>query len=185
LPTEVLEMILRIKYFCIVVFSISLIACEKEKVKTKTSYDIYNSYTINHKASFFNVPPGIVSIFLDQSQKGNAELKDLLIDVNELSFLIINKHKNERKDCAYLRELNSKLDSLNFYDLAQINNSKESILVKVDKKKKYFNELVVLVSNVDAVYCISFKGKINSKKVVNLVRPENVVAVTYLDRFKQ
>jgi len=168
----------------ILFISFSLIACKKEKVKTKTSSDIYNSYTINHKASYFHVPPGIVSIFLDKSQKGNTELKDLLVDVNELSFLIINKHPDDNNECQYFNELNSRLDSLNFSDLAQINNGKEIIRVKVDRERKHFDELVVLVSKNDAVYCISFKGKIHPKKVINLVKPENVVAVTNLDRFK-
>ena len=127
----------------------------------------------------------MVSLFLDESKKGNNELKDLLSDVDQLSFLIINKDSNAKKDCLYYRELNEKLDSINFYDLAQINNGKEIIRVKVDKEKRHFNELVVLVSNHDALYCISFKGKIPSKKVINLVKPENVVAVTNLDRFKQ
>ena len=168
----------------ILLISLALTSCRKEKVRTKTSFDIYNSYTLNHKASFFNVPPSIVSIFLDESQKGNTELKDLLVDVNELSFLIVNKKKGKGKDCVYAQELSCSLDSLNFYDLAQINNGKEIIRVKVEKKRRHFEELVVLVSNCDAMYCISFKGNINPKKVVNLVKPENVVAVTNLDRFK-
>lgn len=127
----------------------------------------------------------MVSLFLDESKKGNKELKDLLGDVDQLSFLIINKNCNPEKDCLSYRELNEKLDSINFYDLAQINNGREIIRVKVDKKSKHFHELVILVSNQDALYCISFKGVIPSKKVVNLVKPENIVAVTNLDRFKQ
>jgi hypothetical protein len=178
-------MVNRIKIVCAFSLIICLTACKKDKVKTRTSYDIYNSYSVNHKGNFFFVPPSIVSIFLDESQKGNTELKDLLIDVKELSFLIINKNDSESKESTYLNELNTRLDSLNFYDLAQINNGKELIRVKVDGKSKHFNELVVLVSNSNAIYCISFKGKIHSKKVLNLVKPENVKAVTNLDRFKQ
>ncbi len=167
-----------------VFISLSLMSCKREKAKTVTSFDIFNSYRANHKASLFNVPHGMVSLFLEESKKGNKELKDLLSDVNQLSFLIINKDIKDGKECLNYRELNNKLDSINFYDVAQINNGKEIIRVKVDKERKHFNELVVLVSNRDALYCISFKGKIPSKKVINLVKPENVVAVTNLDRFK-
>lgn len=169
----------------IAVISISSLSCRKEKPKAITSSDIYSNYSINHKASYFNIPPGMVSLFLDETKKGNKELKDLLGDTEKLSFLIINKNGTAEKECFYYRELNSKLDSINFYDLAQINNGKEIIRVKVDKNRKHFNELVVIVSNNDALYCISFKGRIPSKKVINLIKPENVVAVTNLDRFKQ
>jgi hypothetical protein len=168
----------------IVVIFLSFQSCKEKKVKVITSSDIYSSYSINHKASYFNVPPGMVSLFLDESKKGNKELKDLLIDVNQLSFLILNNIKRNSNESKYYQELNFKLDSIKFNDVAQINNSKEIIRVKVDKKGKHFNELVVIVSNQDALYCISFKGRIHSKKVLNLVKPENVVAITNLDRFK-
>jgi hypothetical protein len=179
------SMLDKTKFISILLITFSLIACKNGNVKTKTSSDIFNSYCINHKASLFKVPPGIVSIFLDESQKGNTELKDLLADVDELSFLIISKTGDDKGECRYLNELNSSLDSINFKDLAQINNGKEIIRVKVDRARKHFEELLVLVSNNDAVYCISFKGRIHPKKVVNLVKPENVIAVTNLNRFKR
>jgi len=174
----------RIGYLLLTFAVAGVISCKNEKVKQVTSADICKSYCTNSKASYFNVPPGIVSLFLDESKQGNKELKDLLIDVKELSFLIINKNIDEERNCKIYRELNERLDSINFYDVAQINNSREIIRVKVDKQAKHFKELVVLVSKNDALYCISFKGKIHSKKVINLVKPENVVAVTNLDRFK-
>lgn len=175
----------RISYFILGFITISTFSCNNEKASKVTSADIYKSYCTNNKISYFNVPPGIVSLFLDESKKGNKELKDLLVDVKELSFLIINKDSKDKLDCSIYMELNERLDSIHFKDVAQINNSKGIIKVKVDKHANHFNELVVLVSNSDALYCISFKGKIHSKKVINLVKPENVGAVANLDRFKQ
>lgn len=175
----------RIGYFIVVFVAFGAVSCKTEKAKRVTSADIYESYTVNKNISFFNVPPGIVSLFLDESKKGNKELKDLLLDVKELSFLIVNRNCDENHECKIYRELNERLDSIHFTDVAQINNSKGIIKVKVDKHAKHFNELVVLVSTSDALYCISFKGKIHSKKVLNLVKPENVGAVANLDRFKQ
>jgi len=168
-----------------VLISLSLLSCKREKAKIITSSDIFSSYSISHKASIFNVPPGMVSLFLDESKKGNKELKDLLSDVTELSFLIINKNVEDKKETVSYNEINKRLDSIKFFDVAQIYTGKEIIRVKVDKERRYLNELVVIVSNRDALYCISFKGKIPSKKVINLVKPENVGAVTNLDRFKQ
>lgn len=161
-----------------------VLSCKEQKTKVVTSSDIYKSFSIKYKASLFNVPPGIVALFLDESKPGNIALKDLLKDVNQLSFLIIDNHNSLSNDCVYLNEISSKLDSISFYDIAQYNNSREIVRVKVDKKRRHFNEIIVLVSNRDALYCISFKGKIPSKKVINLVKPENVGAVTNLDRFK-
>jgi len=168
----------------IFIILVIVLSCKKQKTKVVTSSDIYKNFSINHKASYFNVPPGIVALFLDESKPGNTALKDLLSDVNQLSFLIIDNHHSLNNDSDYLQEISSKLDSISFYDIAQYNNSKEIIRVKVDKERRHFNEIIVLVSNRDALYCISFKGKIPSKKVINLVKPENVGAITNLDRFK-
>lgn len=168
-----------------VLISLTLFSCNKEKAKIITSSEIFSSYCISHKATLFNVPPGMVSLFLDESKNGNLELKDLLVDVTDLSFLIINKELKDSMETLVYRELNQKLDSINFYDVAQIKTGREIIRVKVDRERRYFNELVVLVLNGNALYCISFKGEIPSKKVINLVKPENVVAITNLDRFKQ
>ncbi len=175
----------KIGYLILAFIAVGAVSCKDEKANKVTSDDIYKSYCTSTNASFFNVPPGIVSLFLDESKKGNKELKDLLVDVKELSFLIVNRNCKKNHECKIFNELSEKLDSINYYDVAQINNSKGIIKVKVDKQAKHFNELVVLVSNSDALYCISFKGRIHSKKVLNLVKPENVGAVANLDRFKQ
>ena len=173
------------KYIILIVITIFFISCKKEKAKSIRSIDIYQSYDLNKKATYFNVPPGLVSIFLDESQPGNAELKSLLKDTKQLSFLIFTKPKGCNMECKYYNELNFRLDSIKFRDLAQINNGKEIVRVKVDKHNREYKELVVLVSNCKALYCISFQGDITPKKVVNLVKPENVRAVTNLDRFNR
>lgn len=178
-------MLKNLRLISILLISISILACKNEKEKKVTSTDIYKSYSINHHATYFNVPPGMVSVFLDESKKGNPELKDLLKDVDKLSFLIFTRSNSIEKECKYYYELNSRLDSLKFYDLAQINSGKEIVRVKVEKGSKRFKELVVLISNYDALYCISFQGNIPPRKVVKLVKPENLVAVTNLDRFKK
>lgn len=177
-------MLIKARLTGIIVLATLIVSCRNHKEKVITSSDIFNYYVVNHKALYFNVPPGIVSLFLDESQPGNPELKEILKDVHHLSFLIINSKSSSNNECLHYKELNDKLDSINFSDIAQINNGREIIRVKVDKERRFFNELVVIVSNRDALYCISFKGKIPSKKVINLVKPENVVAVTNLNRFK-
>lgn len=77
-------------------------------------------YCTSTNASFFNVHSGIVSLFLDESKKGNKELKDLLVDVKELSFLIVNRNCKKNHECKIFNELSEKLDSINYYDVAQI-----------------------------------------------------------------
>lgn len=178
-------MLKNLKLVSFLLISLCVLACKTVKDKKTTSTDVYKSYGINHQATYFKIPPGMASVFLDDSKKGNAELKDLLNDVNQLSFLIFSKNNSIKKECQYYYELNSRLDSLNFFDLAQINSGKEIVRVKAEKNKKQFKELVVLISNYDALYCISFQGNIPPHKVVNLVKPENLVAITNLDRFKK
>lgn len=177
-------MVVKGYHLLLLIGGLILFSCGKKEEKVKTSSEIIGSYKHSKKASYISIPPGIVSIFLDESKKGNAELKDLLSDVNNLTFLIIPKPKGTDKVCGYYYELSSRLDSIHFCDLAQINSGKELVRVKADGDSQQFNELVFLVSNYDALYCVSFKGDISPKKVAQLVKPENIHAVTNLDRFK-
>jgi len=169
-------------------YSLSLLilnSCNNSKEKVVTSTDILSSYQYNKEASYFVLPPGLVSVFLDESQKGNAELKNLLGDINQLSFLIFSKASGVNKDCKYYKEISLRLDSINFNDLAQINSGRELIKVKFEGDSNKFNELIFLVSNYNSLYCISFRGNIDPHKVAQLVKQENISAVSNLDRFNR
>ena len=150
--------------------------------------DLINDFKKNEKSLKIS---DLVKYVLDKTGISNELKTDgdqvRLENIQELvnSILYLEKENDETLYLSdYLQEISSKLDSISFYDIAQYNNSKEIIRVKVDKERRHFNEIIVLVSNRDALYCISFKGKIPSKKVINLVKPENVGAITNLDRFK-
>lgn len=173
-----------IKPNLLLIFSVLiLLSCNNSKEHKVTSKEILYSYHSNKKASYFSLPPGIVSVFLDDSKKGNPELKSLLGDINSLTFLIFNKDSIINKDCKYYKEISMRLDSINFFDLAQLNNGKELIKVKFEGDSNNFNELFFLISNYKSLYCISLQGNIDPNKVAQLIKPENISAVSNLDRF--
>lgn len=157
--------------------------CVKNVEKTETSRDIYQRYRDKGVGTYFSVPPGLASVFLDEDQAGNTELKDLLADIKQLSFLII-PNSCDVKENIYYSEIDSKLNTINFEDLAMINSGSEIVKVKISHNDNKIDEMVILVSNYETLFCISFRGEISQKKIANLTRPENMVAVTNLNRFK-
>lgn len=170
--------------FCLLL-AISWYSCDTKKEIRPSSADIYNSYKKLNRVSYFDLPPGLVSVFLDESKKGNAELKSLLGDINQLTFLIFSKDSNISKNCRYYDEISSRLDSINFNDLVQINSGKEIVRVKFEGDTQQYNELVFMVSNYKAMYCISLKGNIPPQKVALLIKPENISVVSNLNRFER
>jgi hypothetical protein len=167
--------------FCIIL--IELFSCINYK-KHETSTDIYKSYANEKGNAFFTLPPGLVSVFLDENQVGNKELKSLLEDTNKLSFLIIN-NINESKESLTLKDITKRLEAINFQDLVMVNSGNEIVRVKIQREDQAINEMVVLVSNKDAIYCVSFNGKISIDKIVDLNQPQNFVAVSNLNKFKR
>jgi hypothetical protein len=167
--------------FCIILIVFS--SCSNNE-KNETSTDIFISYANEKGNSFFSLPPGIVSVFLDEKQVGNTELKSLLEDTNKISFLIIN-NKNESKESSTLIDIVKRLEAINFQDLVMVNSGNEMVRVKIQREEEKINEMVVLVSNQDAIYCVSFHGKISFDKIIDLNQPQNIAAVSNLNRFKR
>lgn len=170
---------------CTLTILFLMAACASNEEEIETSRDIYSSYKEKGVASYFSVPPGIASVFIDEDEPGNAELKVLLKDLNHLNFLIIpNKHNV--KDNIYLSDINERLNAINFIDLASINNGQEIVTVKILKSETdtIADEMVVLVSNYESLFCVSFKGNISLSNIANLTKPENMEAMSNLNRFK-
>lgn len=168
-----------------ILVALALAACGEKEPMYKSSNELYHSISKRTNSAYFSVPPGLVSVFLDETQKGNPEIIDILSDVKHLSFLIVNNDSSMVKEQDAYYEISTRLDSICFKDLAQINSGKELVKIKVSQDDTLFNELVVLVANYDAVYCISFRGKIAPYKVIKLANPDNMAALSNLDRFKR
>ncbi len=173
------------KQFCVAfIIVMFLSACQEIKEKEETSEDIYRSFELDKGASLFSVPPGMVSIFLDDSQVGNQELKAVLKDTKLLTFLILRNKSNVKESEAF-SELSERLGSINFNDLAMLNNGNEIVRVKIQREEKHVSEMVVIVSKYEVLYCVSFKGNLGLENVLNLNQPENFAAISNLNRFRQ
>lgn len=169
--------------FYVAVF-LTLGGCNRGEDELNTTKDIYQSYKEKGIGGVFSVPPGLASVFLDEDLAGNAELKDILADVDQLTFLII-PNRDEIKESIYYSELDRKLDKIKFQNLAMINSGNEIVKVKVlyDKNDR-IKEIVILVSNYETLFSVSFLGNIELEKVANLTKPENLEAVKHLNRFR-
>jgi hypothetical protein len=177
--------LLKVIAFPIFISLVFNLSCKEKQHKLESSFDIYKNYRERGIGTLFTVPPGLASIFLDSDQAGNVELKDLLSDINHLSFLII-PNKYEIKENIYFTEISDLLDEINFVDLAMVNNGNEIVKVKIlHGDKEQIVEMVILVANYDNFFSVSFKGDIQIDKIANLTKPENMVAVSNLNRFQK
>ncbi|MDD2197967.1 MAG: DUF4252 domain-containing protein [Bacteroidales bacterium] len=162
--------------------SLAVFSCASEE--KETSISIYRDFSQKNNGVFFSVPPGIASILLDDEQKGTEELRQMLSNVNSLSFLIIN-NSSDSKESLLFADIDTKLHNINFVDLAMVNNGKEIVKIMVQQDGDKVNEMVVLVSNYNAFFCVSFKGTLDIAKIANLAQPENLAAISNLDKFNR
>lgn len=176
------------RLFLVSILSVMFLAvgCNNNSEHTdKTSKDIYLSYRDKGVGKTFSVPPSMVSIFLDESKAGNAELKLLLEDIKHLNFLIIPSASSS-DDENHFTDINERLDNIQFQDLASINNGNELVIVKIlPTDSVNVSEMIVMVSNAQSIFCVSFQGDISLDKIAKLTRPENLEVVTNLNRFNR
>jgi hypothetical protein len=171
--------------FCylLIFFTFFFPGCINDEKKAETSLELFRRFSVETGGVFFSVPPKIAAIFLDDQIKGNAELKVLLSEVDNLSFLII-RNKCSVKESKVYEELNKALKEINFQDLAMVNSGNELIFIKIFEEGNEIKEIAVLVSNYESFYCISFRGTISPQKVAELTKPENMEAIVNLNRLK-
>lgn len=180
-------MLIKFRFPVIIVFSIlsTFWACNDESDKKESSYDIFQSYRDKGVGTLFSVPPGLASVFLDDEQPGNAELKALLSDTKKLTFLII-PNSSSSKENVYYSDINTRLNKILFQDLAAINSGNEIITVKIlATDTDIANEMVVLVVNYQNIFCVSFQGSISLAKIANLTQPDNISIISNLNRFNR
>jgi hypothetical protein len=171
--------------FWVALIFITFIGCKDAPEEIKFSKDIFQKYKDEGKGTYFQIPPGMVSVFLDQEKPGNLELIDLLSDVKKLTFLIV-PNNTQSKESSHYSDINNMLEAIYFQDLASINNGTELITVKIlPKGSVNTEEMIVLVSNYQSLFCISFQGIIDLSKIANLTKPENIEVISNLNRFNR
>ncbi|HOP03216.1 MAG TPA: DUF4252 domain-containing protein [Tenuifilaceae bacterium] len=157
------------------------VQCSPEQEIEKSSFDIYKKYSKIDGAEVFSLPPQLVSVFLDDETTGNPEIKDLLQDVKFLTLLMI-PNKGKTKESIQFASISHELKELNYVDLTMVNNGNEIVKVKILRDSSSIEELVVLISNYETLFCVSFIGEIQMNKIVNLTKPENMIAISNLNR---
>jgi hypothetical protein len=160
---------------------LAFVHCTPKHDETKTSLDIYKEFSKIKGAEVLALPPKLVAVFLDDEKVGNSEIIEILKDVKMLTLLVL-PNNGKTKENIHLSNLSHDLNELNFVDLTMVNNGNEIIRVKVLRDSSNIEELVVLVSNYEALFCVSFIGNISMDKVLNLTKPENMIAVSNLNR---
>ncbi len=177
-----MERIKWIKQLFLALLAVLIIGCDNEKQETTT--EIYREYSRVNNGVFFSVPPSIATVLLEENHKGTQELKDVLEDVNTLSFLIIS-NSTSIKENSHFFSINNKLQDISFVDLALVNNGNEIVKLMVRHENDEVREMVVLVSNYDAFFCINFKGVMEISKIANLAQPENLAAISNLEKLNR
>ena len=68
-----------------------------------------------------------------------------------------------------------------------INSGNEIVTVKISQGNSgdKIDELIIIVSNYQSLFCISFKGDISLNSIANLTKPENMASISNLNRFNR
>lgn len=170
-----------IKPLILIILSLWVISCSKDsEINSKT---ISKEFSGKHNGVFFSLPPSMVSMFLDDRQTGNQEVKMLLNQVDHLSFLVMTTNSKEQSE-SNAAALIKQFEKANLVEISKVQMNGETIHVLVYPLEDNIKDMSVLLVTPANFYSINFQGNIDIDKITNLARLENIAVLTNLNKIK-
>lgn len=170
------------RVFIASIICIIVVGCSAPEKETSTS--IYKEFAKTHNGVQFCIPPGMVSVLLDNQVRGTEEIKELINDSHSICFLVVSTQTyNQSNDLA--SSCIKRLKHIDFVEIVTATKGGENIQILVHSHGNTINEMAVLISNTTTFYAINLHGQLQIEKITNLTQIENLSALSNLDKLKR
>lgn len=166
-----------LKTFQNVLLSLTLLTQSCSATEDGTFAHFYNKYKKKDNFVSFNIPPGLIHLFVSKDEK---ELKQLLKNIDDIRFLVYESNPDSNK--YYATELKNNLSSRLYKDLLQIKNGSDTVEFKIREKNNKVNELIMIVNDSSSFFVMSIEGEIELDKVKELSKSIDVKGIRHLDK---
>ncbi|MFC2116900.1 DUF4252 domain-containing protein [Bacteroidota bacterium] len=154
-----------------VLISIFLAAgCSPSLEKTSSFKTIFDHYRDKDSILAISFPPGLVGLFLSESDPGQAELKKLMQELSSFRMLSTEEGSLEPDLAEELRITVSEFTSRNgFQDRFRMQTADEDIFIRIREKDGVVREAILMLGADDSFFVINLKGNISSDLFTRLV----------------
>ena len=136
--------------------------CMPSLEKTASFKTIFDQYRDSENIMAISFPPGLVGLFLSDSDPGQAELKKLMQELSSFRMLFLEEGTMNDDLAEELRETVNGFTSRNgFQDLLRIQTEDEDIFIRIQEKNGVVKEAILMMSADDNFYVIDLRGDIS------------------------
>lgn len=149
------------------------ISCTRDINKTESFKDIFDYYKNREGVIAFSIPPSLIGLILDQSEKGENEMASLMKDLS--AFRIISW-----KDTGNIQDTSDNMHKVvddftirnDFKDFFVARSSEENILIRVKEDNDILSEAIIMFSEKEGLTVIHLRGNIKPENIANLVNSD-------------
>lgn len=152
------------------------LGCANEENSAK---EIFERYEGEAGVVSFHLPPGVISLFMDEEI--GPEMEAILSEVDKIKVITIDEHAFQKKqETAFSGEFEKAMRENKFVDVLIFSQSGETVKFRVNEDEEYVRELVVSVENPATFFAVSLVGTLDMKKIMLLaqnVQPEEIMRI--------
>jgi len=159
----------------ILIALLSVPGCNPPPEKEESFKSVFDHYRDRENIIAISIPPGLVGIFLSDSDPGQAELKKLMQELSAFRMLSMEEGMLNSELARELRMAVSEFTSRNqFQDLFRVQSATEDVVVMIQEREGVVSEAVLMMNAGDSFFVIGLKGNISLDHITGLVEGGNL-----------
>jgi hypothetical protein len=156
---------------------VSIPGCISDPQEARSFKTLFDHYKEQENVNAISFPPGLVGIFLNDSDPGQAELKKLMQELSSFRMLSINDTSggvsgDEGNESGEATAGSGTLDEMKesvmeftrqneFQDLFRMQSGEQDIYLQIKEKDGIVSEAILMMDADDSFFIIDLRGKIS------------------------
>jgi hypothetical protein len=162
-------------------FFLLLQSCTADTDKAKSFKAVFDHYREREGVTAISFPPGLVGLFLSDSDPDQAELKSLMQELTTFRMLSVSDSSGDTGTAGEMSAAVADFTTRNeFQDLFRIQTGGEDIFIRVLEKEGIISEAIVMLNADDTFFVIDLRGNIAMEHFTRLAQEGYLEGLTGL-----
>jgi hypothetical protein len=166
----------------LVIFTLmALPECKPPLEKAKSFKAVFDNYRDREHVIAISFPPGMVGIFLDDEEPGQAELKELFRELSAFRMLSLEGGQHNSTLAEELgMDINEFTAGNGFQDLVRIRSAGEEVNIMIQETDGIIREAIISMDTDEDFIVIGLRGNISADLFARLVEGGYIQELTGL-----
>ena len=161
---------MKIKVLVIILISVFLLSCVKEKRKGYKENNIFEEFEKRDGFAIFHLPPVLFKVFLNSSDIEESVQSNLLENIEIVKVLFYEEKDTLNKVDDYKIIFLQKIPEYNYNLITQITEEKNQISVYLNEEEENIHEILMVVISEKDIFCVNCIGKFTKEDALTLYK---------------